>query len=398
VGRPFEGLRVLDLGVIVMGAEAGRLFGDQGAEVIKVENRTYPDGMRAAGMTANIAAGLRNKISLGLNLRDPEGRALFEQLVAVSDVVLTNFKPGTIESLGLGYERLRAINPGVVLVTSSAMGESGPWRDWMGYGPLVRCVAGVASLWRDPGIADGFGDAITVYPDHSVARIVGAAVLAALVRRRHTGTGAHVESSQAEAILVALSAQYLRESVDPGSVVAQLEGDADAPWGIFPCAGDDEWCVVTVRDDGDWDRLVGALAEPPWATETALASRAGRLAARPAIDAGLSAWTAARSPREVMEVLQAAGVPAGMMLRGSDLEADPHLVARGFYGHFTQPGVDALVVTEKGPCRAARLPDPLLGPAPFPGQHTREICLDVLGLTDAEVDDLVSRGVLEEPS
>jgi crotonobetainyl-CoA:carnitine CoA-transferase CaiB-like acyl-CoA transferase len=395
--RPLDGLRVLDLGVIVMGGEAGRLFADQGADVIKVENRRFADGARMMGMTSNFAVGHRNKRSLGLNLREPEGIALFERLVALSDVVLTNFKPGTLESLGLGYDRLRSINQGVVLVTSSAMGESGPWRDWMGYGPLVRCVSGLTSLWRDTDAStDGFGDGTTVYPDHFVARVVAAAVLAVLIRRRESGQGGHIESSQAESIIVALGPQYLRESLEPGSARPLIEGELDAPWGIYRCAGDDEWCVVTVRSDDDWGRLVDALGQPSWALDPALATRHGRLAWRETIDGALGEWTMNRAPREVAKILQEAGVPAGMMERITDQLEDPHLVERGFFFRFAQPGMDTDVITEGGPCRARRLPEPELRPAPFHGQHTREVCRQLLDMTDAEVDALVERGVLEE--
>ncbi|MCU1346509.1 MAG: putative family CoA-transferase [Acidimicrobiia bacterium] len=392
---PLRGLRVLDLGVIVMGAEAGRLFADQGAEVIKVENRQYPDGLRATGMTANLAAGQRNKLSLGLNLRDTEGRVLFERLVALSDVVLTNFKPGTMESLELAPARLREINPGVVVVTSSAMGEWGPWRDWMGYGPLVRCVSGLTSLWRDVGAEDGFGDGSTIYPDHVVGRIVDVAVLAALIARRRTGHGAHIESSQAEAIITALAGTFLRESLEPGTAIPRAVGEADAPWGVYPCAGDDEWCVVTVRDDGDWARLRDALGHPQWMLDQTLSTTEGRVRARTAIDRELTAWTSARSPRDVAQILQRYGVPAGPMQRPDEYTCDPHLLARGFFRRYVQPHVGE-VVNENGPCVAERIPDPQLRPAPFHGEHTRLICRELLGLDDVTVDDLLQRGILEE--
>ncbi len=275
--RPLDGLRVLDLGVIVMGGEAGRLFADQGADVIKVENRHFPDGARMAGMTPYFAAGHRNKRSLGVDLRSPEGRGIFERLVALADVVLSNFKPGTLDSLELGPARLLEINPGVVVVTSSAMGEFGPWRDWMGYGPLVRCVSGLTHLWCDPEPADdggdGFADATTIYPDHFVARVVDAAVLAALIQRRQTGRGAHIESSQAESIIVSLGPQFLRESLEPGSARPTLHGETDAPWGVYPCAGDDQWCVITVGSDAEWSALVAAIGSPDWAVDPRLLDR-----------------------------------------------------------------------------------------------------------------------------
>lgn len=398
-GGPLAGLRVLDLGVIVVGAEAGRLFADQGADVIKVENRRYPDGARASGMSSHFASGQRNKRSVGIDLRMAEGVEVFERLVAVSDLMLSNFKPGTLESLGLGYDRLSTINPGIVLVTSSAMGEWGPWRDWMGYGPLVRCVSGLTHLWQDPA-AQGFGDTSTIYPDHVVGRIVDSAALAALIARRTTGRGCHIESSQAEAIVTALAPVFLRESLQPGSAMPRTQGEADVPWGVYPCAGDDEWCVVTVRNDDDWLRLVRALDHPPWASAAELQHRAGRVAARVSIDEGLSSWTRRQSPREVSEHLQAAGIPVAAMQRSADLVTDPHLTARKFFRRFRQPGIQEEVITENGPCVAETLPEPEIRPAPFAGEHTRAVCREVLEMTEAEIDALLARGALEqyEPS
>jgi crotonobetainyl-CoA:carnitine CoA-transferase CaiB-like acyl-CoA transferase len=398
VYRPLEGIRVLDMGVIVMGAEAGRMFADQGADVIKVENRRFPDGARMSGMTARFASGQRNKRAIGINLRDPDGIKIFRDLVAQSDVVLTNFKPGTLDSLGIDPDALRAINPRLVVVTSSAMGESGPWRDWMGYGPLVRCAAGLTYLWRDPEVDRGFGDGATIYPDHLVARVVVTSALAALIGRETTGLGAHIESSQAEAIIVAMGPQYLRESLRPGSNAPTLHGEGDAPSGVYPCAGDDEWCVVAVRDDEDWTALVAALEKPAWASDSALASSEGRRAARATIDANLATWTSAIPPDEVAECLQRGRVPAAKMTRVDDLPSDPHLQVRHFFRSFQQPGCDAEVITENGPCRAARLPDPDLRPAPVYAQHTEEVVTSLLGLRKAQVDDLAERGVLDLPS
>jgi crotonobetainyl-CoA:carnitine CoA-transferase CaiB-like acyl-CoA transferase len=394
--RPLEGVRVLDLGVIVMGGEAGRLFADQGADVIKVENRHFPDGARAARMTPFFAAAHRNKRAIGVDLRDPEGLAVFERLVERADVVLSNFKPGTLETLGIAPERLREINPRVVVVTSSAMGESGPWRDWMGYGPLVRCVSGLTHLWCDPDVPDGFADGTTIFPDHFAARVVDAAALAALIRRRITGEGAHIESAQVESIITALGPQFLRESLEPGALAPLLHGDADAPWGVYRCEGQDQWCVVTVRSDDEWSALVGVLGTPAWASAPELASREGRLAARKTIDDHLAAWTSTRSPRDVATALQSAGVPAGMMERVSDLLDDPQLAHRGFFRRLQQPDLRREVVVENGPCLAERLPAPPMEPAPLYGQHTRSVCREILGMSDTEIDDLVARGVLDE--
>lgn len=398
--RPLAGLRVLDLGVIVVGAELGRLLADQGAEVIKIESRAYPDGSRqtASGeaISASFAWGHRNKLSCGVNLRSAEGAEVFRRLAAVSDVVLSNFKPGTMESLGLGYDTLSRVNPRIVMADSSALGATGPWSRRMGYGPLVRASTGLTGLWRDTGVPDGFCDAITIYPDHIAARVGATAVLAALIARRASGTGGTVSVAQAETILMQMSDSLLRESLRPGSFAARGNaGEWDAPQGVYPCAGDDEWCAVTVRDDDDWRRLCAALDRPDLGGDERLGTAAGRLAHRERLDAAVTAWTSARPPLEAMNLLQAAGVPAGMMRRVAEYPDDPQLAARGFLRELRQPQLAHPLPAGGGPARFERIAEPGLRPAPLAGEHTRLVCAEVLGMDAAEIESLIGSGALE---
>ncbi|MEU9450216.1 crotonase/enoyl-CoA hydratase family protein [Streptomyces sp. NPDC048277] len=367
--HPLTGLRVLDLGVIVAGAELGRLLADHGADVVKVENRAFPDGgrqsMTGEVVTASAAWGHRNKRSLGLNLRDPKGAALFKRLAAEADVVLSNFKPGTLEALGLGPDVLLGLNPRLVVADSSAFGASGPWSRRMGYGPLVRASTGLSDLWRYPGDPDGHSDSITIYPDHVVGRVGAAAVVAQLIRLRGTGRGGTVGIAQAEIILDALAEHLVGEWLDPGSPQAASDG-------VYPCAGDDQWCVIGVRDDTDRERLRAVVG-----------------------DEDVSSWTAARTPHEVTELLQASGVPAAPMLRVPELLTDPQLKARGFFTELRQPTLPEPLPSEARPARSRHLADPPQRPAPLPAEHTREIARDPLALADEDIDKLIARGVLE---
>jgi crotonobetainyl-CoA:carnitine CoA-transferase CaiB-like acyl-CoA transferase len=396
VGRPFEGLRVLDFGVIVLGAEAARLFADQGAEVIKIESRAFPDGARISPV--HFAIGHRGSKSVGVNLRSPEGVDLVKRLVAKSDVVLANFKPGTLEKLGLGAQALRENNPGIVIASSSAVGATGPWSSWMGYGPLVRCASGLTSLWRYRDDPDSFSDSTTIHPDHYAARVTAIGALAALIARRRSGRGAEIATSQAETILMQISTPLVEEALRPGAIeVTGNAGRHAAPCGVYPCAGDDEWCVVTVRDDDDWRRLRDALGNPQWASDADLATATGRVARRTEIDEHLTRWTRALPPREVTATLQAAGVPAGFMQRPDEFEDDPQLEARDFLRVLEQPGLEPRAV-DNAPFRSQRIPAPAEIPAPEPGEHTREICTGLLGLITDDVDRLIASGVLEEPA
>jgi crotonobetainyl-CoA:carnitine CoA-transferase CaiB-like acyl-CoA transferase len=386
--RPLEGLRVLDFGVIVFGAEIARLFCELGAEVIKVESGAFPDGARVSPV--HFAIGHRGSKSLGVNLRRAEGVDVIKRLVSHCDVVLSNFKPGTLGKLGLGPQTLREINPEIVIVSSSALGATGPWRGWMGYGPLVRCVSGLTSLWRYDDDEASFSDSTAIHPDHYAARLCAVTALATLIARRRSRRGAEIGSAQADAILMQIAPHFAHEALRPGERV-----ERGAPWGIYPCAGDDEWCVITVRDDADWRALRAALGDPLWAAAPDLATVAGRVARRAVLDARIAAWTTAHSPRAAAAILQRHGVPAGFMQRPDEYEHDPHLIARGFLRTFEQAGLEPMRI-ENRPFRSERISAPAHVPAPEPGEHTRQICGEMLGLDDYEIDRLIAIGALEE--
>ena len=371
--RPFEGMRILDLGVIVAGGELGRLFADLGAEVIKIESAAYPDGLRQTppGMVMSRSWALthRNEYSLGLDLRHPSGGALFEKLVVGADAVFANFKPGTLASLGFSYQRLRELNPHIVLAESSAFGATGPWSERMGYGPLVRATTGVTWLWTSKDAPLGsFYDATTIFPDHVSARLTAVAALAALIGRDRTGSGAHVHISQAEAAVNQLATSYVAAEA---RAAGQPIVDDPAVHVVCPCEGDDEWCVISLRDDTD-------------------------RAAMSAVTGGLepSDWTRTRDKTDVAHALQRAGVPAAPMYRAVDVLADPQLTHRNMFSDMAHPLFDAPMPTETGPAPYIHIPPAELRPAPMPGEHTLEICQKLLSLDADETDRLLAEGVL----
>jgi crotonobetainyl-CoA:carnitine CoA-transferase CaiB-like acyl-CoA transferase len=259
--RPFDGLRIIDLGIIVAGGELSRLFGDLGAEVIKVESTAYPDGLRQArvgeAMSESFAWTHRNNLAFGLDLRSTAGKQVFSRLVADADAVFANFKPGTLAALNFSFEALQSLNRRVVLAESSAFGDRGPWSNRLGYGPLVRATAGVSKLWTDPrprsddsGSRHRFYDATTVFPDHVVGRITAIGALAALIHRDRTGTGGRVHVSQAEAVVNQLDTRYVTDAARADDD-AELEDDTSLHE-VLPCTGDDEWCAISIRSDDDW--------------------------------------------------------------------------------------------------------------------------------------------------
>lgn len=398
--RPLADLRILDLGVIVAGAELGRLFADQGADVIKIESSKYPDGLRQSltgdPMTASFAQGQRGKRSLGLNLRSEKGKELFVELAKQSDVILSNFKPGTLESLGLGYQDLKTHNPRLVMFDSSALGNTGPDAKTMGYGPLVRATAGLTGLWRYPSEDDSFSDSTTIFPDHFAARIAATGILATLIRRKRSGRGGTVSQSQAEAILVAMSDYYLRESLAPGSIEPGPDvGELAAPYGVFPCAGDDEWCTLGVHTDEQWKFFCEIVDIPSLSDDTKYRTVSTRWKHRTALARIASEWTRNKSPDEVVGLFQARGIPAARMLRIDEVAQNEHLRHRRFFRTLEQPQLGQSLLTENGPVGRSGLPDPDIQPAPTQFQHTRQIAQTLLGLDDLEIAQLIESGDLE---
>jgi crotonobetainyl-CoA:carnitine CoA-transferase CaiB-like acyl-CoA transferase len=380
--RPFDGMRILDLGIIVAGGELGRLFADLGAEVIKVESLAYPDGLRQTmpgqSMSRSWALTHRNQRSLGLDLRNPEGAAIFRRLAAMSDAVFANFKPGTLASLGFSFDELSAMNPRIVLAESSAFGATGPWSERMGYGPLVRATTGVSRLWTADGL-DGFYDATTIFPDHVVARVTAITALAALIARTASGSGAHVHISQAETAVDQLAVTYVTEAARAAGLPVR---DSEVVHGVHPCTGDDEWCVVSIRSAADRAALAGVLG----LTELPASPRE--------LADVVSAWTTTRDKGEVTRLLQGAGVPAAPMNRAVDVLDDPQVVFRGLFTELTHPMFDAPMPTETRTAPSRDIPPADLRPAPMPGEHTREICHDLLGMDAEETERLITTGVL----
>ena len=382
--RPFEGMRIIDLGVIVAGGELGRLFADLGADVIKVESAAYPDGLRQTApgqqMSRSWALTHRNERSLGLDLRHPDGADLFGKLLSGADALFANFKPGTLAGLGFSHDRLRELNPRLVLAESSAFGDGGPWRGRMGYGPLVRATTGVSGLWssRDPSVP-GFFDATTIFPDHVSARITAVGALASMIAAADTGSGARVHVSQAEVAVQQLAVHYVAEAARSAGLQVVFD---DAWHGVYPCAGDDEWCVISLTCDAERASLAEAMGIE-------------RLPADD-LDALLGEWTSRHDKHVVAERLQSVGVPAAPMNRAVDVLEDPQLGFRRVFAQLTHPSFDHPMPTERRIAPTRHLPDAELRPAPMPGEHTRDICREALGLADSHVDRLLADGIVFE--
>jgi crotonobetainyl-CoA:carnitine CoA-transferase CaiB-like acyl-CoA transferase len=238
---------------------------------------------------------------------------------------------------------------------------------------------------------------MTVYPDHVAGRVGVIGTLALLIRRLRTGRGGTVSVAQSEVMLNHMATQIAAVTAVQDGLTLENGPERDAPWGVFPCAGEDEWCVVTVRGDADWAALCEAIERPDLAADPGLADHKGRDAQRARIDEALTVWLAKHRPRDAMAQLQTAGIPTGCMLRAVELPEAPQFVDRRFFRLMKQNHLEEPIYLENAPVRSQRLADPPIGSAPILGEHSREVIQEWLGLDEAAIEALVEAKVLETP-
>src|SRR5215207_135441 len=397
-GPPLDGLRVMDFGHGAVGVEVGRRFAEYGAEVMKVESRTYTDFMRLqlGGETnPSFASSSRSKLGFGVNAKTPEGVAILHELAAKTDLVVENNSTGTMDKLGMGFDALQAVNPDLVMVSSQLMGSRGAWSWWRGYGPSTQPPGGLVHLWNyaDTDVPAG---STSIYPDHVAGCLGAVSSLAALVgRARGVNQGVHLEVAQVETVVGMLGDLIAAEGVSAGSVVPMgNRSETGAPWGLYRCDGEEQWAAITCRDDADWQGLVAAMGDPAWAGDAALATVDGRRARADELDERIGAWSATLTKDDVAAACQREGVPAAPMLTGAEQVSDPQFEARGFAVKIDQPGVGPLWL-DGGAFRGEHMEGPDVHQAPELGEHTGAIARDLLGHDDDEIDRLLAAGILE---
>ncbi len=392
-GLPFAGLKVADFSWIGVGPITGKYLADHGADVIRIETANPPDRLRVAGPFKDGVFGPNrsqfygafntSKRSIALNLKTPEAQEIARKLIAWADVVLESFTPGTMAGLGLGYEDAKRINPGVIYASTCLMGQNGPAAPLAGYGYHAAAICGFYEVtgWPDRPPSGPF----TAYTDTIAPRFLATTVMAALDHRARTGEGQYIEQSQMESSLYFLAPEILDYQVS-GRVPRRM-GNQDlsmAPHAAYPAAGEDEWVAIAVEDDAQWRALVSLLGAPSWAADPAYATAEGRLAGRAAIDACLAEWTAGHDMHELTGRLQAAGIPAGAVQRSSDHLRDPQLAHRRFFRPMEHPEMGT-VPYEGHQFRINGYESGSRSPAPCLGEHSMEVLLDVLGLSEDDV-------------
>ena len=322
---PLRGVRVLSFEVAYSLPAGTRTLAELGAEVVRVA------GPGRDSFYISVVDGVYlSKECVGINLKDPRGLEIAKRLAARADVVCSNFVGGVMERLGLGPQQLLALNPALIVLQLSGYGAPGPWSSYPAFGPSTEAAGGMNHLIGREGEAPvriGSG----VFSDQLGGRFAALAILAALEERQRTGQGRVIDLSMAEGISTLVGHTVLAASLGEPPEQRRFNRDRDfAPQGIYRCAGDDEWVAITVKDDLQWQALLGVLGAAELARPE-LATAAGRQAAHDEIDEAITGWTSGRDKNAVAEQLQSAGVAAAPVQRSRDPLFDPHLRERGLF-------------------------------------------------------------------
>lgn len=395
-----DGVNVVDLSWAAAGPTATKYLADFGAQVVKIESPDRPDIFRMQGpfpngipdpnASGNFIQFNSSKLSVPLNLKNEAGIALFAKLVAWADVVIENFKPGVMDDLGLGYERLRRINPRVIMVSISGWGQTGPYHHARGNAVSSAAAAGQYLLtgWRDgPPEIQSQGALGDVVP----ALFALTATLAALNYRHRTGRGQYIDVSQVETLLHTMSPIFLQTGITGQDCERQgNRNPGAAPHGVFRCKGDDSWCAIAVFTDQHWAALCETLGNPAFSRDSRFATFAGRKQHEDDVEAVLEKVTVRFDPWDLMRLLQKAGVPAGAVQTAQHFLDDSFARERQAYIWLQHPG-GARYRYPVPPLRFSRA-EPRLVRAPSLGQHTEMVCTRLLGLSDQELLDAMAAG------
>src|SRR5918997_3708293 len=395
---PLEGVRVVEMGSLLAGPFCGQLLADFGAEVIKVEPPGKGDPMREWGRHRKNGRTLwwpiiaRNKKSITLNLREPEGQELARELISGADVVVENFRPGTMERWGLGYEDLSETNPSLVMVRVSGYGQTGPYRERAGFGAIGESMGGIRHV---TGFPDRPPPRVGISLGDSLAATFGAfGALAALFNREaRGGRGQVVDVGIYEAVLA------LMESTIPEyALTGHIRGRTGAilpfvaPSNTYPTS-DGDYVVIGANADTVFGRFAKALGHPEWAEGEKYATHHARGENQEELDALISDWTSQRSAEEVLDTMRVAGVPAAKLFTAEDMLSDDQYAARQNIVTVDDPEIGPFPMQNVVP-RLSETPGGVRWTGPKLGQHNEEVFKEVLGMSEVDLDGLRERGII----
>ena len=376
-------VRILDLTRVWAGPLATRILADFGAEVIKISDPRAPlDRVNGTNNKLN-----RNKSSVALRLDHEEGRRMFLELVAASDVVVENFRPRVMRNFELTYERLREVRPDVIMCSMPGFGTTGDYADYPAFGPSVEAMTGLPSMMGYEGGPPRTSS--LAYPDPIAGLNAVAAIMTALRHRRRTGQGQFIDVALTEGPICQIGERVVAHSRTGERPARAGNSHPDhAPYGVYPAAGDDEWIAVCVTSDAEWRALCDLMDAPALASEPVCRAASGRVARRAELDAVVAEWCRVRDAEAAASALQARGVAAGRVSNNRQLLDDAHLNARGFFAEIAEPDVGV----KKYPGQPIRMDGamPKWKPSARLGEHSRHVMTGLLGMAPQRASRLVS--------
>ncbi|MFA5374954.1 MAG: CoA transferase [Dehalococcoidia bacterium] len=398
---PLEGVRIADFTWAWAGPYATELLAFLGAEVIKIESSHRPDHARIRSLTLGLSTKHLNnspvfndlnlnKMSLALDLTKPKAIDIAKKLVAVSDVVAENYRPGVMDKLGLGYDVLKKVKPDIVMLSSSALGSEGPESGYAGFAPTFAALGGAAHL--------------TGYPDKRPVPLMGSsdlrsastsafAILVALYHRARTGEGQYIDLSSTETVAINISDAIIDYMMN--GRVAVRKGNRDeslAPHNVYPCKND-RWVSIVIATENEWAAFCAALGNPSWIKEERFSDANSRWLNQDELDKLIGEWTVNYTHYEAMELLQKAGVAAVAALQGVELYSDPHLKERKVSVDVVHPNVGKRVALGP-PWKFSATPAKVKHCGPLLGEHTDYVLGDILGMSKDEIAGLKEEGIL----
>ena len=409
--------RVIDMGNVLAGPLVSQLMADMGAEVIKVETRTRLDGTRRGRpiVGEDIAGGdrgqwpelqplfhclNRNKLGITINLREPQGPALVKELVAVSDIVISNNSPGVMDRLGLSYPVLRSMKPDIIMASMPGAGEEGPLREVLAYASITSALSGLMGLiGYPPGPGDGGDGSLAGQTQGPWCDVIASlttliAVLAALRHRDVTGEGQYIEVAQLEASVALLGEATMEYTMNGvGSGLRGTRHSLMAPHANYPCHGVDRWVSIAIKTQEEWGAFCNAVGNPPWTSEPRFADAYARFRHMNELDQHVGRWTSEHTAEEVTDILQGVGVAAVPVMNIEDQFTNPHFRERGVFVESEHPRVGTEWLPGI-PWNLSDTPGQVLRHAPLLGEHNSYVFQELLGYSEGAYEALAGSEVL----
>ena len=402
--QALAGIKVVDFSWYAVGPQTARHLGDHGAEVVRVESAStnidllrnsgpFRDGISGMNRSGYFANQNPNKYGITLNLKLPKAIEVAKRLVARADVVTESFTGGVMERMRLAYDDLKKVKPDIIMISMSAQGRGGPYSDHSAYGHVLQALCGVNQLtgWPDSAPVGAYGP----YTDFFVPHLAATAVLAALDYRRRTGKGQYIELAQLEAGIHCLETAILDYTVN-GREQSRMGNHHPqaAPHGAYRCRGEDRWCVIAVFASDEWQAFSKVIGHPAWIDNPKFTTLQTRQKNEDELDRLVEAWTINHTAEEVMAMMQAAGIAAGVTQNAQDLHEDRQLKHRNHYWVLDHPEMGPS--TYDSPAyKLSKTPAQPRMPAPCLGEHNEFVCTRLLGMSDEEFVGLLAEGIFD---